>query len=228
MASLAGKNILVIDDAADMRLLARKILEVDGATVSDVASIDAGIALAREKVPHLIVVDLELPEKTGFDFLEFRRGDALFQAIPSLVLSGRKDRESVQRAISLGADDYVLKPFRATLMLQKVRKALKLTSFYRKSVGPGIDGATVAVAVEVTHLNEVACRIASPVKFAPGESVRLATELTSRLGIDRLPLCVSPVSGVYLNAGQYGAEVDFVGIDRELAARIRASFGGGK
>lgn len=114
MASLKGKDILIIDDAPEARLLARKILEVDGAQVSEAGGVDTGIELARKNVPHLIIVDLEMPVRSGFEFLTLRAADPLFQAIPTLVLSGKKDRASIQRAIAFGANDYILKPFRAT------------------------------------------------------------------------------------------------------------------
>lgn len=226
MPSLSGKNILLIDDADEIRVLARRILEVDGASVSDAPSIDQGVSIARENVPHLVIVDLSLPEKTGFDFLEFRRTDSLLQGIPAIVLSGNKDRESVQRAISLGANDYIVKPFRATQVLQKIRKALKLTSFYSKKLDASVSMAgSASIPIEITHLSEVACRISSPVKFAAGEAIQLRSNFTDRLGIGDLRMCVSNQAGVYLDAGQYGSEVDFVGIDRDLAARIRVVLG---
>ncbi|MBC7386880.1 MAG: response regulator [Cryobacterium sp.] len=134
MSSLHEKEILLIDDAPEARMLARKILEVDGAIVSEASTIDDGINLIRNKVPHLILVDLEMPVRSGFEFLTVREGDALFKTIPTIVLSGRKDRESIQKVIAFGANDYILKLFRAILLLQKVRKVLMLISFYSRKI----------------------------------------------------------------------------------------------
>lgn len=227
MASLNGKDILIIDDAEDARLLARKILEVDGATVSEAASIDAGVSAAKIQVPHLIVVDLDLPGKTGFDFLDFRMGDSLFRNIPTIVLSAKKDRGSVQKALTLGADDYILKPFRATLVLQKVRKVLRLSSFYTKKIFPTAP-ATFSVSIEVVSMNEVGCVVESPVKFAPEEDVQIRSEYFRELGAEILRMRVAKEGARYLDGGRYSAEVTFIGIDREIAATLRAKIGSGK
>jgi CheY-like chemotaxis protein len=229
VASLSGKDILIIDDADDARLLARRILEVDGAAVTDASSIDAGVAAARIQVPHLIVVDLDLPGKTGFDFLDFRSTDSLFRGIPTIVLSAKRDRTSVQKALSLGADDYVLKPFRATLVLQKIRKALRLSSFYSKKIPPGpLADAIFSISAEVVAINEVGCVVESLVKFGPEADVAIKSEYFRGLGAEDVRMRVVKEGGRFLEDGRYASEVSFIGIDREAAATLRARIGGKK
>src|SRR5271154_2065315 len=125
MPGLKGKKILLIDDAPDARVFARRILAGDGADVEEASTIDEGLAIVARSAPHLIITDLMLPEKTGFDLLAERANNPTLAAIPTLVLSSSNDPKSVVRAISSGAVDYVLKPLKANLLLQKARKHLR-------------------------------------------------------------------------------------------------------
>src|SRR5690242_19224740 len=102
MSALQGKDILVVDDEADIRLLARKILEGDGAIVVDCPDIATALTSAQKKVPHLILTDLTMPGGSGFDLLAKKRQIPELQTVPVIVLSGMKDRDSVSRAIALG------------------------------------------------------------------------------------------------------------------------------
>lgn len=221
IGSLGGKAILIIDDAMDARLLARKILEGDGASVSEADTIDAGIAAVRAHLPHLIVVDLNLPGKTGFDFLDFRMGESLFRVIPTIVLSALKDKASVQNALSMGADDYILKPFRATLVLQKVRKALRLGSFYKKQIVSGVASRAVfSIAGEVLRMNEVGCAVECPVKFSPEEGIALKGALIDHMDLGSLKMRTDLEVPKFLGPGRYSTEINFAGIDRDLATAI--------
>ncbi len=229
MASLSGKDILLIDDAEDVRLLAKKILEVDGAVVTEASGVDAGVAASRIQIPHLIIVDLEMPEKTGFDFLDRRRSDPQLRAIPTIVFSAKKDLASVQRAFALEANDYILKPFRATLMLQKVRKALRLSSFSSRKFPAGeVSRAVFTITAEVIEMNEVGCVIESPVKLAPEEDLRVRSDYFRELGIEEFRMRATLQGADYFEGGRYRSEVSFIGIDREIAAKLRTKLGSGK
>ena len=129
MGSLQGRNILIVDDARDVRILVKRILEGDGATVHEAPDADIALAVLQTRSPHLVITDLAMPGKSGFDLLDLRRSHEAWRNLPMLVLSGKNDLESVSRSIALGANDYILKPLSSTLLLQKVRRALKASSF---------------------------------------------------------------------------------------------------
>lgn len=229
MTSLKGKEILIVDDAADARMLTRKILEVDGATVTEAETVEQAFLTTKTLVPHLILIDLDMPGKNGFDFLESRMADPVFRGIPALVLSGLKDRESVRRAVSLGADDYILKPLRAALVLQKVRKVLRLGSFLSRTVVPGPGAQAVfSIPTEIARMNETGCVVECPVKFGPDEGVTIHSDLLQELGIVDAKMRTRKAKGQYLEAGQYSTEINFVALEREVANRIRAKIGGRK
>jgi CheY-like chemotaxis protein len=222
VSSLNGKHILVVDDADDARLLARKILEVDGATVSAVASVDEALTLLETKLPHLIFLDLEMPQKNGMDFLATRMGDPRLRAIPTVVLSGKKDRSSVLNALLMGANDYLVKPFRATLVVQKARKALSLSSFHSKKLAEGIGSeATLSLAGELTGLNEAGCQLDCSVRFGPEEDIKIASELFVELGLENTRMRTVRSAGKYAGNARYNTAVNFVGVDHEVVVKIR-------
>ena len=222
MASLKEKHILIIDDAADVRLLARKVFETDGAIVLDADGCDSGLKIAREKNPQLIILDLEMPGRSGFDFLTDRKKDPVLLEIPVLILSGKNDRQSISKAIALGASDYMLKPFRAPLLLQKTRKTLRLVSFLVKKLKPDAHiPATLSLNGDIVGIHEGGCQLEASVKLGSGDRVKLVGRFIEDLGLHDVPTTVMPIPPTYANQGLYLNHIGFVGMNEERAKKVR-------
>jgi DNA-binding response OmpR family regulator len=222
MSSLRDQHILVIEDDPQVMFLVKKILEGDGATVSEATSVDSGLVLAKNRVPNLIITDLNLPNRSGFDFLIERQSSQLLNETPTIVLSGMKDKESVTRAIGVGATDYVVKPFRATLLLQKVRRALKTASFYTYRFSKDEAAkAEISVSIELLKLSEVGIEIESSVKLAPEQEVVLSSELLEQIGVSEALTRTVKKTAHYISQGRYRNEVGFYGTDQAFSKRIR-------
>lgn len=222
MPSLNGKEILVIDDADEVRILAQTILRGEGASVAVAATVDQGLEQARKRIPHLIVTDLAMPGKNGFDFLAAQSKDPALKGIPTIVLSSERSRESVLKAASLGAAGYLLKPFRVTQLLQLVRKTLKLTSFAsRKLDFTQAFPAELSLPGEVVRINETGFELETPVKLPPDEPIRVTGDLLKRLELEELLMRTVRLPGSHTPSGGYLYEVNFVGIDQRLARLLR-------
>lgn len=116
-------RILVVDDEPPIRRLLRVGLTTEGYAVIEAA--DAGEAkaeIARQK-PDVIILDLGLPDVQGHDLLADWRREGL--DLPILILSSRADEAGIVRALELGADDYVVKPFGVAELAARVRVALR-------------------------------------------------------------------------------------------------------
>ena len=221
-AVLQNKDILIVDDAQDIRTLLRRILENDGGTVLESASVDDAVARAKEKAPALIITDLNMPGKTGFDLLRARKADPALREVPVLVLSALGDRKSVIEAVSLGASDFLLKPIRAAVVIQKVRKHLKSRSFARRNFAEGARPAvTLSLAADVRQASETGLTIDSPIKLAPETRVDLSGEFLEKLGCQQVLMrtVLSPAPA-FMN-GRYVGDINFVGIGESLARSIR-------
>jgi CheY-like chemotaxis protein len=133
MATMVRKEVLILDDDADIRILVRKILEGAGLVVREAGTVAQALGMVRERAPHLILLDLALAgNDSGFQFLEAKRADPTLSQSPVVVLTASKDRNSVYRAISLGANDYLAKPLNSAILLQKARKAMSLDAGFAK------------------------------------------------------------------------------------------------
>jgi DNA-binding response OmpR family regulator len=225
MSSLQGKEILIIDDAADMRLLVTRILENDGAVISEAADVQAGIERIFIAQPHLIILDLQFEGTNGFDFLSIRQNDERLKSIPVLVLSAVNDREGVTRAVTLGARDYLLKPIRATQLLQKVRKILHVSSFAAHELAESeIQPLEVTVTGQILSFTEAGFRLESSVKFSPEHPLKVSCDALNVLA-EQPFLKTSSRPALYIGPSRYGCQVAFTGVGEAFVKKLKKAMG---
>jgi two-component system phosphate regulon response regulator PhoB len=126
-AAQPGERILVVDDEPDIIALVAYHLARSGYRVSTASSGTEALQAAREEQPALVVLDLMLPELSGFQVLERLRADRALAEIPVLMLTARRDEPDRVQGLSLGADDYLVKPFSPQELVLRVRNILRRT-----------------------------------------------------------------------------------------------------
>lgn len=117
-----GPVILIIDDEAQIRRMLRLSLEAHGFCVKEATTSQEGLqqtALAR---PDLVILDLNLPDKSGLETLKDIRG---WTRTPVIVLSVRNSEQDKIELLDSGADDYLTKPFSMGELLARIRAALR-------------------------------------------------------------------------------------------------------
>jgi two-component system phosphate regulon response regulator PhoB len=119
------ERILVVDDEPDIVALVVYHLAKDGFRVSSAANGPDALASARREHPALIVLDLMLPGLSGFEVLEQLRADDDTRDIAVLMLTARKEEPDRIKGLSLGADDYLTKPFSPQELVLRVRAILR-------------------------------------------------------------------------------------------------------
>jgi two-component system KDP operon response regulator KdpE len=117
--------VLVVDDEPQIRKFLRLGLEGHGYAVMEAGSAEAALRAAVARPPELVVLDLGLPDRDGFEVLAALRE---WSAVPVLVLSVMNREGEKVRAFDLGADDYVVKPFGMPELLARLRAALRRRS----------------------------------------------------------------------------------------------------
>lgn len=118
------KTILVVDDKANVRQLLREYLEEQGYKIFLANNGREGLFSARHEKPDLILLDLMMPEMDGFQFMStFRRESST----PIIVLTAKEEETDTVLGLELGADDYVVKPFRMKELHARVRALLRRT-----------------------------------------------------------------------------------------------------
>jgi len=119
--------IMIIDDEAGVRDLLGDALKLAG--FETISAADAMIAqtLLRATKPDLLIVDINMPMMDGFEFIERIRGNG--DNTPALMLSARGDRADVTRGLTIGADDYVTKPFGLEELVLRIKAILRRSQF---------------------------------------------------------------------------------------------------
>lgn len=121
-----ASRILAIEDNADIRQLISLILEREGYQISTAADGISGLSLIKETKPDLVLLDVMLPEFSGFEVLDALRKDknSKVREVPVLMITSKSTVEDVDQALELGATGYLVKPFRPEKLVQKVRELL--------------------------------------------------------------------------------------------------------
>ena len=121
----AAPCILVVDDEPDIVALVAYHLAKSGYRVSTAASGAEALETSRREHPALIVLDLMLPGLSGLDVLEQLRADEATRDIAVLMLTARREEPDRIRGLSLGADDYLTKPFSPQELVLRVAAILR-------------------------------------------------------------------------------------------------------
>ena len=119
------QRILVIEDENDIRQLLRFNLEREGFAVLDAADGLGGLHMATSELPDLVVLDLMLPGMDGCDVCRRLKAQPVTAAIPVLMLTARGEEVDRIVGLTLGADDYVVKPFSVRELVLRIRAILR-------------------------------------------------------------------------------------------------------
>ncbi len=114
-------QILVADDDALIALMVSESLKLQGFDVAVAGNGAAALAAVRQRRPALIVLDADMPVLDGFAVLKTLKADAALNHVPVIMLTARRNARDVVLARSLGASDYLAKPFDILDLLQRVR-----------------------------------------------------------------------------------------------------------
>jgi len=131
-------RILVVDDEPHILEVVRAYLARDGHDVSTAVDGDTALAAARESAPDLIVLDVMLPRRSGFEVLRELRGEGNSAAI--VMLTARDDVIDRVAGLEIGADDYVTKPFEPRELVARVGAVLRRTSGGPRTSSPPDEG----------------------------------------------------------------------------------------
>jgi two-component system phosphate regulon response regulator PhoB len=118
-------RLLSIEDDAAMGQFLKAVFTAQGFTMDLAADGNEGLALARRHHPDLVILDLLMPYKSGFEVLQELKAASETRAVPVIILSSNSREEDIVKALNAGADDFVVKPFRARELVTRVRKVLE-------------------------------------------------------------------------------------------------------
>jgi CheY-like chemotaxis protein len=119
-------SILIVEDDPDLVALMRRWLERDGHRVEQAANGAAALeALAREPLPHLVLLDVMLPKVDGFEVLRRLRAEPRTRDLPVVMVSSFSRDKDAARGRALGAADYIVKPLMELDFLKRIEHLIK-------------------------------------------------------------------------------------------------------
>ena len=133
------QKILIVDDDRTLRAALSRYLSEQGFAVGSAVSGTEGFKLFRQEMPDLIVSDVVMPEMDGFELCRQVRKSGSGQLIPFIFLTGRCDLQDRIQGHSLGADDYLVKPFHPKELIAKIEAQLARASRIRAEIERSLD-----------------------------------------------------------------------------------------
>ena len=128
--SRSNDRIVVADDDEVVRILARTALENEGFKVYEAGDGEAALDLVRRHDPQMILIDVEMPRLDGFEVCTAIRADEARQHLPILIMTGLEDVDSIERAYSAGATDFITKPINWPVLRHRIRYILRSDKTY--------------------------------------------------------------------------------------------------
>lgn len=144
-------KILVIEDEDPIRenileLLAEESFQAIGATNGK-----EGIRLAQLEKPDLVICDIMMPELDGYQFLKSLRQNADTEMIPVIFLTAEVEREKIRKAMNLGADDYITKPWQNQDLLASISSRLQKQSRWQEHTQQQLDSLRKSISNSLPH-----------------------------------------------------------------------------
>lgn len=119
-------KVLIIEDDQRINKVYMAKLSVEGITVVTALDGEEGLRKIYSEKPDLVLLDLMLPRKSGFDILKEIKADPKVKDIPVLILSNLAQEKEVEQGLALGAEDYLVKTdYSIQQVMEKIKKALK-------------------------------------------------------------------------------------------------------
>lgn len=196
------ETILVVDDKASVRQLLEEYLSKQGFRVVTASDGENALYTARHESPELVLLDIMMPKMDGYQFLRLFRQE---RQTPVIIITAREEETDAVLGLDLGADDYIIKPFRMRELVARIRAVLRRADGASEKtellhVGEIIldqAGHTITVGGELVSLTPIEFDLLAVFMHSPGQ-VFTRTQLVDHL----------------LNSG-------FTGLDRTLNVHIR-------
>lgn len=212
---MAKKHIFVVEDEEDILDLIRHHLLKEGFAVSTATNGMEAVKAILRKSPDLILLDLMLPGLDGLEVCRMLKKNSTVADIPILMVTAKDEEVDVVTGLELGADDYVVKPFRMKELIARVRTALRR----RRGPPPDMKESVRIAGIEIHPGRHEVLVGGEPVKMTVSE-LRILHLLAGRPGwVMTREQIVNAVRGEDYAVTDRSVDFQIVGIRRKLGDR---------
>ena len=165
-----GQKVLVVDDDLQHLSMLVRVLRLHGYDVKERSDGLSAVEVAQMWGPDLILSDIHMPGLDGYEMLEQLRGDSKTATVPVVLMTGRADFEGLRHGMSLGADDYLPKPFTLAEMLAALETQLRKRQLRQREAEQKLHSFTSHIALVLPH------ELLTPLKGILGFATLLRTD----------------------------------------------------
>jgi DNA-binding response OmpR family regulator len=158
------QKILVIDDAEEVQLLVESALHSLELQIDSAYSVKEALEKTKENLYQLVVIDIALPDGNGFDLFLRMKNLAAFTHVPFIFLTSNEEVSSIVSAFSLGAEDYIVKPFRLLELRARIERRLRPLASAKKE---GSEDGQVMAGELVLNLHSQRVKVQGKEEYFP-------------------------------------------------------------
>lgn len=216
-------RILLVDDDPDILKIAMATLSAANYEIETASDGLSALDALRESYFDILITDTNMPQYSGYELVQEVRKNRNLDHLSIAMLTGRRRKEDIEKALKLGADDYIVKPFDQTLFLKKVeilaqQKASGSSQTYFKEI-PINRPATIELEAHIEKLSEVNITLRTNQALQKGQILHLKSSLLGDLNIPS-PACKVLSSNNEGNSWQ--SKLMLIGVNDSILQKIRA------
>ncbi len=217
-------RILLVDDDNDILHIASSILAQQHYEVMTAPGVLEALELLKTFPFDAIITDANMPHYSGFDLLKSLKADPRLKDIAVAMLTGRRERRDIERALQAGVDDYMVKPIDPLIFVKKVealfvKKPAQVRAEYPLPQVNAFSKATIQMKIDILSISEMGLVLRTSCEFQSGEILDLQTAIFTDIGVETPFLKV--MSSVRAGTS-FETRVAFVGAADSTLQRVRA------
>jgi DNA-binding response OmpR family regulator len=219
------KKILIVDDLKSILITLEAILQKEGYYVAACTnSIDA---LDRFSLEHfdLMITDAIMPAgANGYTLISTLRNGTRNKELPIIMLTGKREKADIERALSVGANDYIVKPIDPDILISKVKSILQQTESKQSSFAAALVSAqaTVTVKTDIVSISESEIKFVTNYQLTPGQLYRFSSDFFRNFDVDTVNTRITDCNkSSEATSNSFNITAQFIGLSDNELSKIR-------
>ncbi len=222
-------KVLVVDDSPDMRLVLIRTLKENNFPCDEAQNgLEAYEKIMADSEIKLILLDLLLPDISGIELLEKLTDIRKLRDFKVCIISGKRDRETVVKAIQQGVNDFMVKPIYPDALIAKINSLFQLGNAvdqYQKistTLKAKLGSTPIEPDLIILTVSEVGMELQSSAAFEMNYKIELSCAMLSNASGLPSPFHCRVTSCKKISFGKYNVQANFIGVGEEVITKIRA------
>lgn len=219
------KKILIVDDLKSILITLEAILQKEGYYVAACTnSIDA---IDRFSLEHfdLMITDAIMPVgSNGYTLIATIRNGTRNKDLPIIMLTGKREKADIERALSVGANDYIVKPIDPDILVSKVKSILQLNESKQSNFAAALVSAQAVVTLktDIVSISESEIKFVTNYQLTPGQLYRFTSDFFRNFDIDTVNTRITDCSkSTETSVNTFNIAAQFIGLTDNELSKIR-------